>query len=121
MLGRYGETSDKESKARPEEIAFDGVDALVSLFSVFPGVRSVILFGSRARGDHQERSDIDVAVDAPNMDIVEWDELCLYIHENSNTLLPIDLIWLQQATLQLANRIQSEGVVVFERKDESIS
>ena len=48
-------------------------------------------------------------------------QLCLHITDNSKTLLPAELIWLQQAPVQLANRIQSEGVVVFEREDESIS
>jgi predicted nucleotidyltransferase len=32
----------------------------------FPGVEKIILYGSRARGDHQHGSDIDLAIDAPS-------------------------------------------------------
>jgi len=120
MLERFDETHDKALRMRAKVEASNCVADLLPLFQDFSEVYRVILFGSRARGDHQERSDIDLAVDAPNMDILTCDKLCLHITENSNTLLPIDLIWLQQATVQLANRIQNEGVVVFEREDESI-
>lgn len=40
-------------------------DWLVERLARHPAVRRVILFGSRARGDHRERSDIDFAFDAP--------------------------------------------------------
>ena len=33
----------------------------------FPEVRVVYLYGSRARGDYNPQSDIDVAIDAPGM------------------------------------------------------
>jgi predicted nucleotidyltransferase len=32
-----------------------------------PEVTSVILFGSRAVGDHEDRSDIDIAISAPTL------------------------------------------------------
>ncbi len=115
------DVNDKELRARAKAVNLERLVGLLPLFRVFPDVRRLILFGSRARGDNQERSDIDLAVDAPDMDILTWDKLCSYIADNSNTLLPIDLIWLQHAPVGLANRIQSEGVVMFERKDKSIS
>lgn len=121
MLERFDEANGRVLRAKSEAVSFDYLVALLSLFQVFPDVHRVILFGSRSRGDHQERSDIDLAVDAPDMDVMTWDRLCLSITDNSNTLLPIDLIWLQQAPAGLAKRIQGEGVVVFERKDESIN
>lgn len=116
------ERTDRPNHKAPEVKTVansDPVAALLPLFEDFPDVRRVILFGSRARGDHEERSDIDLAVDAPNMDILAWDKLCLHITDNSKTLLPIDLVWLQEATVRLANRIQSEGVVVLEREEDN--
>jgi len=121
MLERFDEANEKALQTKAETMKFDYLVALLPLFQVFSDVHRVILFGSRARGDHQERSDIDLAVDAPDMDVVTWDKLCLSITHNSKTLLPIDLIWLQQAPAGLAMRIHDEGVVVFERKDESIT
>ncbi|WAH36814.1 nucleotidyltransferase family protein [Alicyclobacillus dauci] len=119
MLDRFEDT-ESNLQARVDVGNSPPIESLVPLFFVFPEVRRVILFGSRAREDHEERSDIDLAVDAPGMDILKWDEVCTYITENSNTLLPIDLIWLQRTTDQLASRIQTEGVVVFERENESV-
>ena len=40
----------------------------VSLFAVKHGIRKVILFGSRARGNHTERSDVDIAVSGGDFD-----------------------------------------------------
>lgn len=37
------------------------------------GVEKVILFGSRARGTHSERSDIDIAVSGGDFDAFYWD------------------------------------------------
>ena len=120
MSERCQETNREALRTTDEAMKFDYLVALLPLFQVFPDAQRVILFGSRARGDHQERSDIDLAVYAPDMDIVTWNNLCLSITDNSKTLLPIDLIWLQQASAGLAKRIQREGVVVFEREDKAI-
>lgn len=120
MFERIEETNDKDMQTNTRVVTPECVEGLVPLFEAFLHVNRVILFGSRARKDHQERSDIDLAVDAPNMDILAWDKLYAYITNNSPTLLPLDLIWLQQAPHQLAERIRDEGVIVFERKNESI-
>lgn len=120
MLGRFDETNETPPQMNAKVTPPQSVAALLPLFQVVPDLDRVLLFGSRARGDHQERSDIDLAVDAPNMDILTWDKLCQNITDNSQTLLSVDLIWLQQTPARLRNRIHREGVIVFEREDESI-
>lgn len=120
MLGRINGTNRRVLGTESEASKFACLASLLPVFQMFPEVHRVILFGSRARRDHQERSDIDLAVDAPGMDVVTWDKLSTSITDNSKTLLPIDLVWLQQASAGLAKRIQGEGVVVFEREDEAI-
>lgn len=79
-------------------------------------VRRVILFGSRARGDFDDRSDIDIAVEAPSADVRQWDELSEILDE-SETLLEIDLVRLERAPEALRERIEREGRVLFERRD----
>ncbi len=37
-----------------------------------PAISSMILFGSRAFGDHDERSDVDVAIRGPQITRTEW-------------------------------------------------
>lgn len=57
-----------------------------------PFVKELWLYGSRARGDNREKSDIDLAV-VFNRDIVdsEWYEV-LDIVDNRDTLLSIDCV-----------------------------
>ena len=77
-------------------------------------VRRAILFGSRARGDYQPRSDIDLAVDAPNASPSEWHAIADIVAD-ADTLLPIDLVRLDEAPPELRARIDAEGQVLLER------
>lgn len=40
-------------------------EELCTLFAFYPSIEKVILFGSRARGDFADRSDIDLMIKAP--------------------------------------------------------
>ncbi len=53
------------------------------------------LFGSRARGDNLERSDIDIAIICPNASNTDWREVQEII-DNADTLLKIDCIRFDQ-------------------------
>jgi predicted nucleotidyltransferase len=81
----------------------------------FP-IRRVVLFGSRARGDNQVASDIDLAVfplpDFNNRGVFsgEIDDLA--------TLLKIDLAFIDEQTdADLLERINREGVLLYERSE----
>jgi len=84
-------------------------DWLAERLARHPAVRRVILFGSRARGDHRERSDIDLAIDAPGADPVTWDELLALVDE-APTLLHIDVVRLDTAQPALREAIEREGI-----------
>ncbi len=77
-------------------------------------VRRVILFGSRARGDHFRSSDLDVAVDAPDADIHAWDRM-MRLLDTRASLVPVDLVLLHDAPPALRAAIDREGRVLFER------
>lgn len=63
----------------------------ISHLKQLPFVEEIWLFGSRARGDHQERADIDLAIVCPLASDKEWFDL-LTIIENADTLLKIDCV-----------------------------
>ncbi|HXQ23929.1 MAG TPA: nucleotidyltransferase domain-containing protein [Candidatus Acidoferrales bacterium] len=90
------------------------IDRLVRRFAAQPHVRRIWLFGSRARGDAAERSDIDLAVEAPEASEPEWLEMAGWIDE-ADTLLPIDLVRLDDASEGLRQQVRKEGRVIFER------
>ena len=80
-----------------------------------PTIERVWLFGSRARGDNFERSDIDLAVEAPTMDHHDWLKLKLDFEDEAPTLLLIDLVRQEEASEQLREQIREEGILVYER------
>ena len=72
-----------------------------------PAVERVWLFGSRARGENFERSDIDLAIEAPTMDRYDRLKLSLDFEEDAPTLLCIDLVRREKAPEHL--REQNHG------------
>jgi predicted nucleotidyltransferase len=56
-----------------------------------PFVNRVLLFGSRAKGEANERADIDLAIDCPTASENDWLDL-LNIIDDAELLLPIDII-----------------------------
>ena len=80
-----------------------------------PSVERILLFGSRARGDHHERSDIDLAVACPAADDADWAKIWL-IADDAPTLLAVDLVRLEHAGDALRQEIEREGLVLYERR-----
>lgn len=77
------------------------------------GVEKVILFGSRARGDHRSNSDIDIAVSGGNYDDFYWS-----LNENAWTLLSFDVVDLDRGISdELREEIKRDGVVIYENKE----
>ena len=73
-------------------------------------IKKVILFGSRARGDHRQTSDIDLAVSGG--DVVQF---TLEVDESTSTLLKYDVINLDGAVQkELVEAIIREGRVLYE-------
>ncbi|TGE39773.1 nucleotidyltransferase domain-containing protein [Desulfosporosinus fructosivorans] len=77
-------------------------------------VERIVLFGSRARGDHKPVSDIDLAVfllpefESKGRMASEFDDL--------NTLLRIDVVYINGHTdPDLLENIEREGVFLYER------
>jgi len=74
-------------------------------------IEKVILFGSRARGDHHERSDIDIAVSGGDYSSFYWD-----IEEKAWTLLQFDIVELDAGiSEQLETEIAKDGIIIYEK------
>ena len=73
------------------------------------GVEKVILFGSRARGSHRERS--DVAVLGGDFDDFYWD-----IKEKVYSLLMFDVVELDKGISEdLKHEIERDGIIIYEK------
>lgn len=74
-------------------------------------ITKVLLFGSRARGDYKERSDIDLAVTGGKVDL-----FAITVDEETSTLLKYDVVNLDASIQEeLLESIQKEGVVIYEK------
>ncbi|WBL37194.1 nucleotidyltransferase domain-containing protein [Tepidiforma flava] len=84
-------------------------DWVVARLGGDPRIRRIILFGSRARGDARERSDVDLAIEAPGADPVAWDDILAALDE-APTLLQLDVVRLEDAPEALRAAIEREGI-----------
>lgn len=74
-------------------------------------LRNIVLFGSRAKGNNTERSDIDMAVYGGDFDGFYWD-----IKEKINSLLMFDIIQADSAiSYDLKHEIEKDGVIIYEK------
>ncbi|MDY2996709.1 MAG: nucleotidyltransferase domain-containing protein [Faecalimonas sp.] len=73
-------------------------------------IKKVILFGSRARGNFKEKSDIDLAVQGG-----DFIRFMLDVNEETSTLLSFDIINLdEEIQSELRESIKKEGKIVYE-------
>ena len=70
----------------------------------------VILFGSRARGTHSERSDIDLSISGGDFNAFYWD-----IREQVHSLLTFDVVDLDSGISDtLKKEIERDGITIYE-------
>ena len=83
-------------------------------------IEHIWLFGSRARKDHQDRADIDIAIDCPSASEEDWLSI-LDIVEDADTLLSIDCVRFDSLDLEspLKQSIEREGVLLYEKRKNS--
>lgn len=87
--------------------------------SKLPFVDAIWLYGSRARGDYHERSDIDIAVVCPRATAADWSQI-MEIVEHADTLLHVDCMRFDglPENSGLRANILKQKQVFFERHSE---
>jgi len=74
---------------------------------------TVILFGSRARGDYFETSDVDVGILARGEMNRSKVALLRERIENSNIPYKVDVVDLSQASKEFTDKVLKEGVIIW--------
>ena len=89
----------------------DRVIKEITTFAKENSIIKIVLFGSRARGDHTERSDVDLAVYGGDFDSFYWN-----IKENIHSLLSFDVVDMNSRVREeLKKEIERDGVVIYEK------
>lgn len=94
----------------------DTVSKINSVFAAVPEIEQVILYGSRAKGNFRNGSDIDLTIKA---DAVTHSQLLWIENQLDDLLLPytIDLSLLHQINNpDLLEHIHRVGAVLYQRK-----
>ena len=87
--------------------------ALIAALGEKYHAEKILLFGSRARGDNRERSDIDLAIyGMPEENRARfWSDI-----DDLPTLLKFDLVHVTSSTdAELVKNIEKDGVVLYEK------
>lgn len=79
-----------------------------------PKVEELIVFGSRACGDYDTYSDVDLAVVAPTFTKAEWVMLYAQAIHDIRTVLKISIVNYVSNPERLKKRIRQNGVVIYE-------
>jgi len=93
---------------------------IITLFSAVPEIEQVILYGSRAKGNFQNGSDIDLVI---NGEMVSHSQLLSLENRLDDLLLPysIDLSLLHQiSNLDLLAHIQRVGIVLYQKIEKEL-
>ncbi len=93
------------------------IHQIANKLSQITSVEKVILFGSRARGDNWDRSDIDLVVICPDASWSDWARMT-DVTDEAPTLLKIDLVRYHDAPESLQEEILIEVVPLYEREKE---
>ena len=92
----------------------DSVLERIKEISLQYNVDKIVLFGSRARGDHSPVSDYDIAIFENHLSALDKARLRDDVDE-IKTLKKIDIIFVQtNFTDKLLESIKREGVIIYE-------
>ena len=89
----------------------------VEKIAALPFVEAIVLYGSRARGDARDRSDIDLAISAPKADAEQWQHI-LDLIDDADTLHHVDCVRLDalSADDRLRRNITADGISIYQRQ-----
>ena len=90
------------------------VERVVSTILNHLNPKKIIIYGSRARGDFRQTSDIDIAVecDGDNREIGVLNEI---LNEDIPSLLKYEIINLKKVNKRLRDEVMREGIVIYEK------
>lgn len=84
------------------------------------GINLIVLFGSRARGDHSKSSDFDIAVGiTESNEQKRFDTRLRIISALEGPSNAVDVVIIEDANWALRYRIARDGTVLFQRDENS--
>jgi len=83
-------------------------------------INLIVIFGSRARGDHSEQSDLDIAIGTSLQDKEQRFNLRLQVISLlEGPKQPVDVVILEDSNWTLRHRIARDGIVIFQKNEDT--
>ena len=91
------------------------MEYMLKLFSKFPEVEKVVLYGSRAGGHHEHGSDVDLALFGSRIPFTVVADIHHLLEEESPTLLWFDVVHFDSLKNEkLKSQISQQGKVLYQ-------
>jgi predicted nucleotidyltransferase len=87
----------------------------LAALSEHPAITSMVLFGSRAYGDHDDRSDVDIAICGPGITRGEWAKIKDAAY-HARSLYWITVVHFDSNPGKLQERIIQTGIEIYVQK-----
>lgn len=97
------------------------LQSITSIFLKYPKVEKVILYGSRAKGNYKNGSDIDLTLLGEKLNIQDLNKIYL---ELDNLYLPYNFdisIFEKLENKELIDHIKRAGIVVYDKINHDIN
>jgi uncharacterized protein len=92
------------------------IQDICSVFKKYPNINEVVIFGSRAKGNYSERSDIDLAVKGHDISYEQLMNINIQI-EDLGLLYGVDVInYYEKSNTPIGEHIDRVGKVFYESK-----
>ena len=96
----------------------DSIKNLIDRIVIQLDPDEIVLFGSRARGDHRLTSDFDIAVKATPLRMPAWTRLQGDLQDEPITLYQVDLVDYNELSDEYKKRISREGKLLYARQSK---
>lgn len=97
----------------------DEINHIVGFVDSFDEIRRLILFGSRAMGNHKPGSDVDLCVLGANVSMEIVGKLSYLLNQESDLPYFFDVInYVAIDNDSLRTHINQQGVVIWEKENE---
>lgn len=95
------------------------IEKIIAVFSQYPNIQKVLLYGSRAKGNYRNGSDIDLTLIGKNISYAQLSKIDIQIDD---LLLPYSFdisIFKDIENLDLIDHINRVGLIFYERSSDS--
>ena len=92
------------------------LEIILAILKEFPQVQEAIIFGSRAKGNHRNGSDLDIAVKGPDLNLEIVSIISYRLNEETSLPYKFDILDYQSIhNPELTDHINRIGVSVYKR------